>query len=70
MQGEPFSRNADILNGVTVFTGTRVPVRTLVDYLEEGESIDSFLSDFPTVPRSAVLAWLTAAERALSATLN
>ncbi len=42
-------RSPYILGGSPVFRGTRVPVRTLLDYLEEGMSLDQFLKDFPTV---------------------
>ena len=41
----------DILGGTPVFVGTRVPVQTLFDYLEEGDSLDEFLDDFPAVSR-------------------
>lgn len=40
-----------VLGGTPVFAGTRVPVQTLFDYLEAGQSLDDFLSDFPTVSR-------------------
>ena len=40
-----------ILGGVPVFVGTRVPVKTLYDYLEAGDSLDEFLDDFPAVTR-------------------
>lgn len=42
-------RSPEILGGTPVFVGTRVPVQTLIDYLEEGKSLDEFLEDFPTV---------------------
>ena len=45
-------RSDDILGGIPVFAGTRVPVRTLIDYLEAGELLDAFLDDFPTVSRA------------------
>ena len=44
-----FRSDPEILGGTPVFTGTRVPVQNLVDYLEGGESIDEFLAGFPTV---------------------
>jgi len=53
----------DILNGMPVFRGTRVPVKTLFDYLETGESIEEFFDDFPTVTRNQALEVLHAAER-------
>ena len=48
----------DILGGTPVFAGTRVPVQTLIDYLEGGETIDDFLTGFPTVRREQVVAFL------------
>lgn len=51
-----------IMSGAPVFAGTRVPVRTLVEYLAAGESIDDFLEGFPTVSRDQVLAFLDRAE--------
>ena len=46
------------MSGEAVFAGTRVPVATLVDYLEAGESIDDFLEGFPSVARASVIAFL------------
>jgi uncharacterized protein (DUF433 family) len=48
----------DVLGGTPVFAGTRVPVQTLIDYLEGGETIDDFLEGFPTVGRDQVVAFL------------
>jgi uncharacterized protein (DUF433 family) len=44
-------RDNDILGGMPVFVGTRVPVQTLLDYLEAGQPLDEFLDDFPSVRR-------------------
>jgi uncharacterized protein (DUF433 family) len=55
----------DILGGTPVFAGTRVPVQTLIDYLEAGDSIDKFLSHFPTVRREQVIEVLEAAKTQL-----
>ena len=52
------STSPEILGGTPVFSGTRVPVQTLLDYLENGESIDEFLEGFPTVRRTQVVAFL------------
>jgi uncharacterized protein (DUF433 family) len=52
------SQSAEILGGTPVFAGTRVPVQTLIDYLEGGDSIDEFLDGFPTVTREQVIAFL------------
>ena len=43
------TRDKEILGGIPVFTGTRVPVKTLFDYFENGHALDEFLDDFPTV---------------------
>ena len=48
----------DILGGTPVFRGTRVPVQTLIEYLEGGQTIDDFLDGFPTVTREQVIAFL------------
>lgn len=55
----------EILGGTPVFVGTRVPVQSLVDHLEEGESIDDFLEGFPGVKREQVLAVLEELRRGL-----
>ena len=56
------SRSADVMGGTVVFHGTRVPVQTLLDYLEAGESIDDFLEGFPSVTRAQVIAFLEEAK--------
>lgn len=53
----------DMMGGTPVFAGSRVPVHTLVEYLQAGDTIDDFLEGFPTVERSQVLAFLEAAAR-------
>ena len=58
-------RSPDVLGGTPVFRGTRVPVKTLVDYLEAGDCLDDFLGDYPTVTREQVLAVLELAKEAL-----
>ena len=55
--------SSEILGGTPVFAGTRVPVQNLLDCLKEGDSIDLFLSDFPTVKREQVVAVLEAAKQ-------
>jgi uncharacterized protein (DUF433 family) len=62
-----FRSDPDILGGTPCFTGTRVPIQNLVDYLEGGESIDAFLAGFPTVKREQVIAFLEAATERLLA---
>jgi len=65
MDPEAIERSADILGGTPVFSGTRVPVRTLIDYLEAGDSLNEFLGDFPTVTREQAVAVLERAREAL-----
>lgn len=60
----------DILGGTPVFTGTRVPVQTLLDYLEGGETIDDFLEGFPTVKREQVIAFLEEAKARMVASAS
>ena len=55
------------MGGATVFTGTRVPVQTLLDYLEAGDPLDEFLADFPSVERAQVIAVLELAREMLIA---
>lgn len=48
----------DVMGGTPTFADTRVPIETLLDYLEAGDSIDEFLEGFPTVSRAQVIAFL------------
>jgi uncharacterized protein (DUF433 family) len=57
------TRSRDRAWGATVFSGTRVPVETLFDYVEAGETLDEFLRQFPTVTREQALAVLESAKR-------
>jgi len=61
------SRNPDVMGGAPLFAGTRVPVQTLLDYLEAGESIDDFLEGFPSVSRAQVISFLEQAKDRLVA---
>ncbi|HEV2148763.1 MAG TPA: DUF433 domain-containing protein [Longimicrobiaceae bacterium] len=65
--GSVVHSDPEILSGVPVFVGTRVPVQTLVEYLEGGYSVDGFLDNFPTVRREQVNAFLEQAMQALLA---
>jgi len=58
------------MGGTPVFSGTRVPVQTLLDYLEAGESIDDFLEGFPSVSREQVIAFLEQAKDHLIAAVS
>jgi uncharacterized protein (DUF433 family) len=67
MKRSAVSRDADVMGGAPVFAGTRVPVQTLLDYLEGGDTIDEFLVGFPSVKREQVIAFLEdAKDRPLS----
>jgi uncharacterized protein (DUF433 family) len=59
-------KDPEILGGLPVFRGTRVPLKNLIDYLASGETIDSFLDDFPTVTREQVISFLQEAEAAVA----
>lgn len=59
------SRSKEVLGGTPVFPGTRVPVQTLIDYLEAGDAIDKFLEDFPTVSKEQVVELLEEAKMRL-----
>lgn len=58
MQQNVVSRDPDVLGGTPVFTNTRVPVRALLDYIEEGQPLQAFLDDFPSVSRAQAIAVL------------
>jgi uncharacterized protein (DUF433 family) len=60
-------RDPDVLGGTPVFRGTRVPLQTLFDYLEGGETLQDFLEGFPTVSRESALAALDEAKHILLA---
>lgn len=60
----------DVMGGTPVFAGTRVPVQTLLDYLENGESIDDFLEGFPTVRREQVIEFLEEAKARMVASAS
>jgi uncharacterized protein (DUF433 family) len=56
----------DILGGAPVFTGTRVPVQALIDYWEGGDTLETFLDDFPTVSREQAIAAMELAKEYLT----
>ena len=62
MEKPSISRSSDVMGGTPVFSGTRVPVQTLIDYLEAGESIDDFLAGFPSVSREQIVAFFEQAK--------
>ena len=66
MHSKAISRNSDILGGTPVFSGTRVPVRILIEHLEAGDRLDDFLDSYPTVSRNQAIEVLEAAKAALT----
>jgi uncharacterized protein (DUF433 family) len=58
MSNSVITASPDVMSGAPVFPGTRVPIQTLLEYLEAGDSIDDFLAGFPSVSRSQVVAFL------------
>ena len=58
MKNHLIVRDPEILSGIPIFYGTRVPVKNLIDYLEAGDSLEEFLDDFPTVKKENVLQFL------------
>jgi uncharacterized protein (DUF433 family) len=66
MKESPIQLSDQVLGGVAVFRGTRVPVQALLDYLEAGDRLDDFLADYPTVTRDQAIAVLELARDALA----
>ena len=64
---QAIARDPETMHGVPVFRGTRVPVQTLFDYLEGGETLEDFLQGFPTVSRALALEALAEARKLLLA---
>ncbi|MBA4198744.1 MAG: hypothetical protein C0459_14440 [Chitinophaga sp.] len=56
----------EILGGVPVFYGTRVPIESLIDHLEAGVSLDEFLEDFPSVKKEQAIALLEVANKVIT----
>ena len=64
------SRDPEVMSGAPVFAGTRVPVQTLLDYIEAGDSINDFLEGFPSVTRTQVIAFLEEGKALLVAAVS
>lgn len=62
--------NPAILSGEPVFRGTRVPFKSLTDYLKHGRTLDEFLEDFPSVSRAEAVAAIEEARASLAVTLK
>ena len=64
---QAITRDPETMHGIPVFRGTRVPVQTLFEYLEGGETLEDFLEGFPTVSRSIAIEALEEAKQLLLA---
>lgn len=64
------TQDPEILSGTPVFSGTRVPVQNLIDYLAAGDDLDEFLADFPSVTQEQAQAFLRQAQDALLTTIK
>ena len=62
---QAISRDPEVMHGTPVFRGTRVPVQTLFEYIEGGETIEDFLEGFPTVSRELAIQALEEAKHLL-----
>ena len=69
-RAEVWHSDPEVLGGTPVFAGTRVPVRSLFDYLEGGESLEEFLRQFPSVRRDQAIAALDMARDSLLASAH
>lgn len=67
LMNDAISKDPQTLGGAPVFRGTRVPVQTMFDYLEGGETLEEFLAGFPTVSRDQALQVLETAKQLLLA---
>jgi uncharacterized protein (DUF433 family) len=66
MEYKHINIDQEILSGTPVFSGTRVPIKNLFDYIEGGESLAEFLDDFPSVSKISVIAVLEMAKKSLT----
>lgn len=62
----PINIDSETMSGTPVFTGTRVPVQSLFDYIETGETIDEFLENFPSVKKEFAIQVLEMASKTLT----
>jgi uncharacterized protein (DUF433 family) len=70
MYGQVINIDKEILGGTPVFFGTRVPIKNLFDYLETGESIETFLEDFDGVKKSQVVRLLEMSQKLIENSSN
>ena len=62
----PINIDPETMGGTPVFTGTRVPIQTLFDYIEGGDDLNDFLEDYPTVSKEAAIELLGMARKSLT----
>ncbi len=65
MESKVISVNPEILSGMPVFQGTRVPIKNLFDYIETGNTLEKFLEEFPSVRKEQVISLMELAENIL-----
>jgi uncharacterized protein (DUF433 family) len=70
MEGRIINIDPEILGGTPVFFGTRVPIKNLFDYLETGDSIEVFLSDFESVKKDQVIKVLEMSQKLIETSTN
>jgi uncharacterized protein (DUF433 family) len=70
METSVLSRSPDVMSGTVVFTGTRVPAQSLLDYLAGGHTLEGFLDDFPTVAREQAVQLLHELGQSFELALN
>jgi uncharacterized protein (DUF433 family) len=70
MKDSAVTCSKDVMGGAAVFRGTRVPVQTLLDFIEAGDSIDDFLEGFPSVSREMAIEFLEQAKDRLVSSLS
>lgn len=70
MEGRVINIDPDILGGTPVFFGTRVPIKNLFDYLETGETIETFIEDFETVSKSQAVKVLEMSQKLIETSSN
>ena len=66
MKYGPINIDAETMGGTPVFTGTRVPIQALFDYIETGETLDEFLENFPSVSKQFAIQVLQMAEKSIT----
>ena len=66
MEYGPINIDPETMGGTPVFTGTRVPVQALFDYIESGETLDEFLENFPSVKKESAIQVLQMAEKSIT----